>query len=127
MVPVNRVTWQNPRILSTLLLVFLCGAMAGALAMSLGAHRFIHKTVPYWDEGGKQISLQRFTRELDLTPDQAKQLETVLDDFMKYYRNLQSEMDEVRATGKENILRILNEDQKRKFEKMINGLETKRQ
>lgn len=126
MVAANKVTWQNPRILATLLLVFLCGAMAGALTMSLGAHKWMHKPPPYWDEGGKQISMQRFTKELDLTPDQARQLETVLDDFMKYYHNLQSEMVEVRATGKNNILRILNDDQKHKFEKMMNDLEAKR-
>ena len=120
MVPATRqVTWHNRRILSTLLLVFLCGVVAGALAMSLGAHKWMHKGAPYWDEGGKQISVEKFTKELDLTPQQARDLETVLDDFMKYYGNLQSEMAEVRATGKHNILRLLNDEQKRRFEKML--------
>lgn len=126
MVPVKQVTWHNRRILSTLLLVFLCGVVAGALAMSLGAHKWMHKSAPYWDEGGKQISVEKFTKELDLTPQQARDLETVLDDFMKYYHNLQSEMTEVRATGKNNILRLLNDEQKRKFEKMMGDIEAKR-
>jgi len=32
-------TWQNPRILTTLVLVFLTGAMAGAIGMQVGLLR----------------------------------------------------------------------------------------
>jgi hypothetical protein len=126
MCPTNRATWLNLRILSTLLLVFLCGAMAGALAMSLGFHKWIHRSAPHWDEAGNQISVPRLTKELDLTPDQTRQLEAELDDFVKYYHAVQAEMDEVRATGKNGILRILNEEQKRKFEKLTADLDAKR-
>ena len=37
---------------------------------------------------------------------------SILDDFGVYYRNVLSD-------GKARILRILNEDQKRKFEKLL--------
>jgi hypothetical protein len=82
---------------------------------------------PSWKETEtKEMSLQRFKRELDLTPAQAEQLETVLDDFFMYYHTLQAQLDDVRASGKKRILRILNEDQKRRFEKIMTETGAKR-
>jgi hypothetical protein len=118
--------WRNPRILLTLLVVFLCGASAGMLAMSLGMHRWMHPhSQPVWKEGGKEVSLQRFKQELDLTPAQTEQLETILDDFFTYYHTLQAQLDDVRASGKQRILRVLNDDQKKKFERIMNEFQVK--
>jgi len=122
----SNVSWHNPRILFPIMLVFLSGAAAGALGMRYGLHSLIQKPGPYWKEGGKEVSLQRFRRELDLTAEQAEQMETVLDDFVLYYQTLQTQMDEVRASGKERILRILNPDQRKRFEKMMSDLQARR-
>jgi hypothetical protein len=84
-----------------------------------------HKTGPYWKEGGSAISIQRFRKELDLNPQQTQEIETVLDDFVMYYQTLQAQMDDVRATGKNRILKILNEEQKQKFEHMLSDLQSK--
>jgi Spy/CpxP family protein refolding chaperone len=120
------VSWRNPRILLILTLVFLCGAVAGALGMRYGLHGIVAKPGPYWKEGGKEISLQRFRRELDLTAEQAGQMEAVLDDFVLYYQTLQTQMDEVRASGKDRILRILNPEQRKRFEKMMSDAQARR-
>jgi hypothetical protein len=117
----NRAPWRNPRILSTLICVFVSGALFGALAMKYYPER--QRGGPYWREGGREVSLQKFRAELDLTPEQAKEMETVLDDFVMYYQTLQAQMDDVRATGKQRILRILRNDQKQKFEKMIGEMQ----
>jgi hypothetical protein len=117
--------WRNPRILYTFLCVFLCGAVAGAFAMRMGLVRERHAGGAYWKEGAREISLQRFKKDLDLTPEQEKEMETVLDDFMMYYQSLQAQMDDVRATGKTRILRILRDDQKTKFERMIGDIQNK--
>lgn len=85
--------------------------------MNLGAHNRLHK-VAFWTEAGREISLEKWKKELDLNPSQAEQIETILDDFAKYYRN-------VLAGGKSRILAILNEDQKRKFEKMMGEAQEK--
>lgn len=121
----NCAGWRNPRVLATLFVVFLFGASVGALAMRAGLHQVLHRPGPYWKEGGKEISLQRFKKELDLTPVQEQQMETVLDDFMMYYQTLQGQMDEVRASGKDRIVRILSEDQRKKFERMMNDLQAR--
>jgi Spy/CpxP family protein refolding chaperone len=122
----SRAPWQNPRIVYTLLFVFLSGAAAGALAMRFTASPAArYRNGPSWKEGSKEISLQKFRKELNLTPEQEREMETVLDDFVTYYQTLQAQMDDVRATGKQRILRILKDDQKQKFEKMIGELQNK--
>jgi hypothetical protein len=121
----NPVLWKNPRILYTLLFVFLSGAVAGAFTVRMAMSPERHRSGPYWKEGGREISLQRFKKELDLTPQQAGEIETVLDDFVMYYQTLQAQMDDVRATGKNRILKLLKEDQKQKFERMLSDLQAK--
>lgn len=118
-------SWRNPRILLTLSLIFLCGLTAGALAMRYGIHGMMHQPEPYWQEGGKQLALERLTKELDLSPAQAKELETILDDFVMYVQTLQAQMDEVRADGKQRILRILNDAQRQKFEQMLEQVQAR--
>lgn len=121
----HRMTWQNPRILCILLLVFLCGATAGALAMRLGSNSGRKPGIPPLGEGASSISIDRFRRELALSPDQARQMETILNDFMMYYQQVRDQLDSVRADGKSKILQILNDEQKQKFLRMLN--ETKQQ
>ena len=119
----NPVPWKNPRIVYTLFFVFLSGAVAGALVARISMSPERH--IPFWNEGGREISLQRFKKELDLTPQQAGEIEIVLDDFVMYYQTLQAQMDDVRATGKNRILKLLREDQKQKFVRMLNDLQAK--
>jgi hypothetical protein len=121
----NPSPWRNPKIILILLTVFLCGSAAGALGLRYVNRAPAQKNSPYWREGGKDISLQKFRKELDLTGDQAREVELVLDDFMKYYQTLQAQMDEVRANGKERILQILNPSQKDRFGRMMSDLQSK--
>ena len=96
---------------STLLLVFLCGAVAGAVAMNLGAHNRLHP-LPFWKANAKAEYLKTVQKELDLSPEQTAQMESILDDFSKYYQTVLSD-------GRARIFNILTEDQKVKFEKML--------
>jgi len=94
-------------------LVFLVGVIAGAVAMNLGAHKWLHPPqAPIWTQGGKEVALQRWKKELDLTPEQIQQMTVILDDFGTYYKNVLSD-------GKGRILQILNADQQRKFNNLL--------
>lgn len=97
--------------LGILTLVFLCGVVAGAVAMNLGVHNRLHQS-PFWKDSARVEYLKTVQRELDLTPQQTEQMATILDDFAKYYQTVLSD-------GKARILNILNDDQKRKFERML--------
>jgi uncharacterized membrane protein len=95
----------------TLVLVFLCGAVAGALAMNLGLHTRLHQ--PTFDSpAGKALNFEHLQKELDLSPAQAEQMRSILNDFWDYYRT-------VLTDGKVRVEQILNEQQRKKFEKLL--------
>lgn len=118
MLVAERAPWQNTRVVTTLLFIFLAGASAGALSMRL-FHDKIHT-------GGRRDQnrdvLQRFKAELNLTNEQTDQIGLVLEDFRRFYGHLQEQLDDVRSTGKSRILQILDPAQRSKFEKMMNEL-----
>jgi Spy/CpxP family protein refolding chaperone len=117
MAAVERAPWQNPKIVSTLMLVFLAGAATGALSMRFGLHGQLHRTAQANSE-----NRHRFKAELNLTDPQTEKLALVLDDYRQYYQSLQDQMEDLRATGKTGIMQILDPEQRTKFEKMMNDL-----
>ena len=104
--------------------LFACGAVTGVVAMRVSQRTVSAKQTPVYREGGREISLQRFKKELDLSNEQAAEIEVILDDFMMYYQTLQAQIDEVRSNGKDRIQAILNDEQRAKFNKMLNELQT---
>jgi Spy/CpxP family protein refolding chaperone len=115
-------TWQNPRILTTLVLVFLAGAMAGAIGMRAGLHKELQRSAAYWKGDKAEFSYDLLKRELDLTPDQSERLKTILDDFVKYHDDLEIQIEDVRATGRNRIVQILTPAQRKRFEQLSGQL-----
>jgi Spy/CpxP family protein refolding chaperone len=112
----NRPSWHNPRILVLLATIFVCGAAAGAAGARLA---WPARSASGWDAGGRAWTLQMMRKELDLTPRQSTEIETVLDEFVLYYQNLQGQMDDFRAEGKQRILRVLTPEQRARFERIM--------
>jgi Spy/CpxP family protein refolding chaperone len=96
--------------IASFILVFVCGCALGAAAMSTWLHPKNHPN-SVWP-GGVNMSVAEWNRELELTPDQSRQLASVLDDFSVYYNDLL-------ADGNTRILKILNPKQKALFERML--------
>jgi len=95
----------------TLALVFLCGAAAGAVAMNLGVHSRLHQ--PAFDTpAGKAAYFARVQKELNLTPEQSEQMRSVLNDMWQYYRIVMTD-------SKARVDQLLTEDQRRKFDKLL--------
>jgi len=92
-------------------LVFLCGAVLGAVVMSF-SHAHLHGTPPLAASSGMPVSIREWKDQLDLTDQQTVQLTSILDDVFRYY-------DNVLADGNTRILQILNPEQKRKYEEML--------
>lgn len=119
----RKAPWRDARIFSTLFLVFLAGAASGALSMRLGSHdRLRGGVASATREPTREVVLRKFQSELDLTGDQSEKLAMVLDDYGHYYKDLQDQLEDLRSTGKNQILAILNPDQRDRFEKMMNDL-----
>jgi Spy/CpxP family protein refolding chaperone len=111
-------SWQNPRILTTLVLVFIAGAMAGAITMRAGLHDRMHGTASYWRDDKSVFSYDKLKKELNLTQEQSDRLKTILDDFVKYHDDLQAQIEDVRATGRNRILQMLTPEQRQRFERL---------
>jgi len=110
---------SDPKILCavTLVLVFLCGAVAGALAMNLGVHTRLHQ--PAFDTpAGNALYFERLQKELQLTPTQTDQVRSILNDFWDYYRTVLSD-------SKVRVEQVLNPEQRRKFERLLQEAQQK--
>jgi hypothetical protein len=94
-------------------LVFLCGAVSGALVMNLKAQRN-HNAADVTGKGhfGGRFELQHLHTELDLTDEQTRKLSLILDDVAKYYDNVLSD-------GQTRVMQILDDKQKEKFQKLL--------
>ena len=119
--------WKNPQILLTLTLVFCCGALAGAVIYKLVSQPVSAKQVAAgWKDSTKDQTLTHLKKELQLTPEQAAEIETSLDDFALYYQMLHSQMEEVMAQSKSRIDQVLTEEQRKKFSRIMSELKQAR-
>src|SRR5437879_6159178 len=82
----------DPRVAAVLALglVFLCGIAAGALAMNLGVHTRLHQPA-FGTPQGSALNFEKLQKDLDLTPAQADQVKSVLNDMWQYYRTVLSD------------------------------------
>lgn len=120
---------KNPKVIGTLVVVFLAGAAIGALSMQMGLHERLHRTVsaatapPAREASINDALVQKFKTELNLSGDQTDKIALVLNDYREYYQNLQDQLDDVRSTGKARIMQILDQKQRAKFEKIMGNLQ----
>ena len=119
----DAISWRNPKVLRVLALVFVAGALSGAVTYRIArmTMRTAPQPPPVSSMGGKD-TLGMLKRELNLTPTQADQVAAIIDDYKRYYGNIQDQVEEVRATGKSRILQVLDPQQRSKFEKLAEGL-----
>ena len=96
----------------SLVLVFLCGVVVGAVVMSFSGHANLHGTSPLAAGIGTPVSIVEWKEELGLTDQQTTQLKSVLDDVFRYY-------DNVLADGNSRIMQILNPEQQKKYRQLI--------
>jgi hydroxylamine reductase (hybrid-cluster protein) len=114
--------WSNPKVLTILTLIFLCGAAFGT-AVTRG---FLHSKMSVVSrrqniQAAQRMAMDRLKTELNLTPDQEQTVDKILDDYGKYYQNIEDEREDVAEHGRERILSILNEQQKKRFLELFNS------
>src|SRR5437867_1090684 len=119
----DRAPWNHPRVVLTLLFVFIAGAASGAVAMRLRLLDRLNRPVAAsTKEASRDAVLQNFKNRLNLSTDQTQKIATVLEDYRHYYESLEDQLDDLRATGRNRILQILDTEQREKFEKMMTEL-----
>jgi hypothetical protein len=115
--------WSNPRVLTIFAVIFLCGAAVGAVA----TRSFLHRRIPLSEvhgvpiENARRFGLQHLKEELNLTPDQENAIMRELDDYGKYYQNIEEERQDVAEHGRQHILDVLNSQQKKRFNEIFDS------
>ena len=110
-----------------ILLIFLCGVVSGALATNVWTNwgprgRSARADAPR----SRQRTFEKFTRELGLTPEQARKLNEILDETRKAYQIHEEEIDAIRQQGRNRIREILTDEQKSKYEQMLARMDARR-
>jgi Spy/CpxP family protein refolding chaperone len=122
----NKRSWEAAVLV---LVVFVLGVLLGGL----GDHLWGTKV---WGMQPRPIThrdqiIDTLTHELDLTPEQVKQVTAAVDqkqeEIDKLYAPLEAQRDQIRQQGREQIRAVLTPAQQVKFDAFLNRLdETKR-
>ena len=116
--------WSNPKVLTILALIFLCGSAFGAALTRSYLHRHLPPVRDRHEasiESAGHFGLEKLKTELNLTPEQSQFITQELDDYRKYYQNIEEERLDVAEHGKQRILDRLNDQQKRKFNDLFSS------
>ena len=116
---IDRASWSHPKVITAFLAVFLAGAAAGALIMKIVVRGGFSSTSRTMRQMDRKELLEYFNRELKLTDKQQQQVESLLDDNFKYLQALGAQLDEVRLHGRESIAKLLDAEQRKKFDKLM--------
>jgi Spy/CpxP family protein refolding chaperone len=111
-------------------IVFLLGALLGGVGNHVWGERVWGKQTVSAQPTKSEI-VKNLTKELELTPDQQKQLGAVVDDtraqWRALYTTIEPRHEEIRQQSRDRIRAILTPDQKPKFEEFMKRIDEQRQ
>jgi Spy/CpxP family protein refolding chaperone len=111
--------------------VFLLGAALGGMIGYVFARHTALAAPPQMTEAAKRAQkVQRLTQELNLSPDQQKQLDAIMASVQAQYKAIHQstnpQINEARQKGREQIRAILTPEQKLKFEEFLKRIDEER-
>ncbi len=109
-------SWWNPKVLVILSLIFVCGVAVGAAITRSVLHSRIEAAHQ------QSLNLGQLRNSLDLTPEQERIVTKELDDYAKYYQNIEEQRADVAEHGKMRIFDVLTPDQQKKFDRLFSQL-----
>ena len=115
--PDDDASWSNPKILLVLALIFLCGTAVGSAL----TQRVIHSRITR--SKSMEVQLKDLKSSLSLTTEQQRIVNKELDDYAKYYQNIEEERMDVAQHGKQRILAVLTPEQQRRFLQLFDQLQ----
>ena len=118
----------NRKAVLWVLLVFVLGIALGGL----GVYAFTSRVLAARRVGPRNAAstTAMFTRDLNLDPDQQKQILAIINDTRAHYAELHDkfapEYERVRQAGRDRIRQMLTEAQKPKFEDLLRQMDEDR-
>jgi hypothetical protein len=67
----------------------------------------------------QRVGVGHLKAELNLSAEQEETVMKVLDDYGKYYQNIEDEREDVAEHGKQRILSVLNPQQRKRFLELL--------
>lgn len=118
------------KLVTGIVLIFTLGVFSGVL----GANMYFKYRIERFRDAGpqarKELLMKRLTRRLDLTPQQEKKISVIFAEMRENLSALRTkhlpELEEIRARSRTRIKAILNADQQKKFDEMIERLKQRR-
>lgn len=108
------------------MLIFVCGALAGALGVNLWDRAHVSADSPTASTVMKEMppttrkkAVKWFTEELALGPEQSDQLGRILEETRAAYKQHEQEIDEIRHEAHNRIRHILSDQQREKFNQLL--------
>ena len=99
-----------------LLIVFLGGAVAGAVSTKIFSPKVVESTEDAPHVHHPSVAVDHLREELDLDPGQVNQLQGILDHCIMKEADLLTQIESAKEDGRRRILKILNEQQRGKFD-----------
>ena len=110
-------------------LVFVLGIALGGVGTYMVTTR-VHAARPQAPVHNPANTMAMFTRDLNLNPDQQKQIEAILSDTRAHYAALHDKLDpeyeQVRHEGRERIRQLLTPEQRPMFEDLLRRMDEER-
>ena len=70
-------------------------------------------------EKARHVGVIKLREQLNLSPSQEQTVMKILDDYGKFYQNIEDEREDVANEGRRQILRVLSPEQQKQFNKII--------
>ena len=104
-----------------LILIFCCGALSGAVGMRWAQRMNVSADSTGASQPGqvRRHAVAWFTQQLNLTPEQAEQLNKIVEETRSAYKEHELEIESLRQDGNARIRAILTEEQKPKFDHLL--------
>ena len=110
--------------------VFLLGALLGGITNHLWQERVLGQPASSVLMPTRAQIIEESTRELQLTPDQQKQLGAIIDDtrhkWNDIYSPLETQKEQIRQEGRARVRAMLTPDQQTRFDEFMRRLDERR-
>jgi Spy/CpxP family protein refolding chaperone len=106
--------------------VFLLGAALGGVVGYIFAHRAVSANMQVTVTQRRAQKVEELTRMAKLTPEQRRQLESILSELHSQYKTLDDARDDARQKSRNRIRAILTPDQVPGFEEFLRKIDEER-
>lgn len=107
--------------------IFICGMATGAFTWHVAQRRWFPPKPPVLSAEGKSVAMDHFNRELELSEQQARAVESILDEFIMEQADLMARFRTSRTSGHQRLNEVLNEEQRTRLKKVLEELNTQQQ